>query len=57
MLLYFDREIFLELTVLRAKFFIENIKMYIQSISFLDTDMTQQVEIFYNVKQELTYST
>ena len=57
MLLYFDREIFLELTVLRAKFFIENIKMHIQSISFLDTDMTQQVEIFYNVKQELTYST
>ena len=42
---------------LRAKFFIENIKMYLQFISLLHTDMTQAVEILPLVRQELIYST
>ena len=32
-------------------------KMYLQLISFLHTGMTQVVEIFPRVRQELTYST
>ena len=42
---------------LRAKLFIENIKMHIQFISFLHTDITQGVETFHQVRQELNYYT
>ena len=37
--------------LLRAKFFKENIKMYLQSIAFLHIDMTQIVEILPYVIQ------
>ena len=36
---------------------IENIKMYLQFISFLHTDKPQVAEILPHVRQELTYST
>ena len=38
---------------LRYKFFIGNIKMYLQFISFLHTDMTQAIEILPCVRQNL----
>ena len=41
---------------LRAKFFLENIKMYSQFVSFLHTDLTHVIEILPPVRQELTYS-
>ena len=42
---------FLTLNPLAAKFFIGNVKMYLQFISFLHADMTQVVEIFPNLRQ------
>ena len=41
---------------LRAKVFIRGIKIYVQFISLLHTDMTQVVEIPPRVRQELIYS-
>ena len=46
-----------EISPLCAKLFIKNIKMYLQFISFLHTDMTQVVENLPLISQELTYST
>ena len=42
---------------LHAEFFKGNIKMYVQFISFLHTDMTHVAEILSDVRQELAYST
>ena len=42
---------------LRAKLFIENIKMYLQFISFFHADMTQVVDILPHIIKELIYST
>ena len=39
--------------VLHAKLFIEKIKMHLQFISFLHTDMPQVVEILPQVRQKL----
>ena len=45
------------LNPLCIKIFLENIKLYLQFISFLHTGTTQVAEIFPHVRQELTYST
>ena len=42
---------------LRAKFLIENMKMCLQFMSFLHTDMTHVDETLLHVRQELTYFT
>ena len=42
---------------LRAKFFRENINIYLHFVSFLHIDMTQVVEILPQIRQEPTYST
>ena len=47
----------LTLNTLRAKFFRGNKNIYLHLMSFVNTDMTQVVEIFPQVRQELIYST
>ena len=42
---------------LRAKFFRENIKIYLHFVSYLHIDTTQLVEILPQIRQEPTYST
>ena len=42
---------------LRAKFFRENINIYLNFVSFLHIDTTQVVEILTQIRQEPTYST
>ena len=47
----------LSLNPLCAKFFVEDIKVYLQFKSFLYTHMTQVAEILPYVRQEFTFST
>ena len=42
---------------LRAKFFAENINIYLHFLSYLHIDTTQVVEILPQIRQEPTYST
>ena len=42
---------------LRTKFARGNVKMYLQFISFLHTDMTKVVDILSHIRQEFTYPT
>ena len=42
---------------LRAKFFRGNSNIYLHFMSFLQIDMTQEVEILPQIRQEPTYST
>ena len=47
-------EVSMSINTLRTKLFPGNIKMYLQFISFLHTDMTQVAETPPRVRQELT---
>ena len=42
---------------LRAKFFRENMNIYLHFVSFLHIDTTQVVEILPQIRQQPTYST
>ena len=45
------------LNPLRAKFFSENINIYLHFVSYLHIDTTQVVEILPQIRQEPTYFT
>ena len=46
-----------EINLLHAKFFRENINIYLHFVSYLHIDTTQVVEILPQIRQETTYST
>ena len=49
--------LFMDLNPLRANIFRGNRNIYLHFMSFLDFDMTQEVEIIVQIRKKLTYST